>query len=939
MNTTNSDAILRSQVRLFGNLLGEVLHDQAGPAVLDTVEALRQGFKELEDSGNSRLADKLTQLIDQTDANTLTGVVRAFSTYFVLANIAEEAHEHLLRRDQVHQGGPLWHGSFDATMREFKNQGISLKQLLKLLDRCVYSPVFTAHPTESKRRTVMDHMRQVFLKIGQLPRSDANGPLLSDEEIKRIEGQLKDRIQILWKTNEVRTDKPEVVDEIQNGLFYFDESLFDAIPQVYRYLEQAIRRVYKDELGDNSFELPTLIRFGSWIGGDRDGNPNVKPATTRQAILLQSELVLQEYIKRVLRLRNELTQSSLLSEPYTELLRDLELDELSYGEQAYADKDDRFTHEPFRSKLTIMAYRLRQNLANVKACLADTPSPFKHRYTDESEFLDDLTLIKQSLLDHGDSNLAGGGLADLIGLVRIFGFSLLELDVRQESSKHTEAVAEIFATLPDAPNYLELDEEARIKLLTKSMRSGQIIPLRFIKLSDSTREIIDVFDVIRDLSDQFGERIFGAYVISMTHEASHILEVMWMGYQRALAGYSDGEWFCNITVSPLFETIEDLDNSVATLNRLLKDPTYRSLLDAAGGTQEVMLGYSDSAKDGGILASAWQLYRAQQDIMALTDKHGVHCRLFHGRGGTVGRGGGPTHEAILSQPAGTVRGEIKFTEQGEVLSYKYSNFETAVYELTMGLSGLLTASCQLVMSPKTKPIEFPKAMTELTALGEAKYRQLVDDTPGLFDYFYEATPVNEIGLLNIGSRPSHRKQADRSKTSIRAIPWVFGWAQARHTFPAWYGIGTALKQWQKTNKNGLEYLQGMYRDWPFFRALLSNVQMALAKADMELAREYAALCEDQDNAQAIYTLMREEYETTVEEVVKVAGIERLLDENPSLQLSLERRARYLLPLNHIQPTLIRRCRDENLSDEEFKSWLNPLLRSINAIASGMRNTG
>ena len=403
---------------------------------------------------------------------------------------------------------------------------------------------------------------------------------------------------------------------------------------------------------------------------------------------------------------------------------------------------------------------------------------------------------------------------------------------------------------------------------------------------------------------------------------------------------SNKDWRCSIRVSPLFETIEDLAHIEVVMEQLLSNDTYRHLLSNSGNTQEVMLGYSDSCKDGGILASGWNLHEAQRKITNIALRHNIECCLFHGRGGTIGRGGGPTHEAILSQPAGTVFGQIKFTEQGEVLSSKYSNLETAVYELTMGSTGLIKASRGLVEKTPALQDRHSEIMEKLVQQGEDVYRKLTDNTPALLDYFYEATPVMEIGLLNIGSRPSHRNKGDRSKNSVRAIAWIFGWGQARHTMPAWYGIGTALEKWcQQHPGNSIKTLSEMYQHWPFFRALLSNTQMALFKADMNIAKEYAALCNEPETAAQIYPLIEAEYKRTVEYVLKVANIKHLLDETPILSLSLARRNPYLDPLSHIQVTLLKRYRDHNLPEAERTIWLDPLLRSINAIAAGMRNTG
>ncbi len=927
------DKELRSRVRLFGNLLGEVLAAQAGQDVLGAVETLRKGYIRLRKEDNPALRARLAKKIDQLDPDTLSHVVRAFNLYFSLVNIAEEAFQHKERRRHVRQGGPLWRGSFDHTLREFSEQDISAEQLQSLLDRTLYLPVFTAHPTESKRRAVMHALRGIFLTAEKL-----DGPRMGKMERELVIDDLRNQIQVLWKTDEVRVHKPTVEDEIRNGLFYFRECLFNAVPRVYRYLDQSIQRVYGRKTHIN---LPSLLQFGSWIGGDRDGNPFVKPATTEYALRQHMSEVLCEYLRRVEDLRSKLTHSSRLIEPGPEFIRRMEEDTARWPGIS-GEHPNHFSHEPYRRKLFIMHNRLHHNLDLTRARL-DNPqqadeNDYPWRYRDEQEFLADLRLIRDSLVSHGDEAIARTDLLDLMRLVETFGFFLLHLDIRQESTRHSEAVAELLSTLDPNLDYAALDENARIAQLCKRI-SEPAPAIDRNTLSEATQETLQVLDVMVNMRDEVSARAFGTYVISMTHCASHVLELMWLAVLCGLAGRRDGEWFCHIEISPLFETIEDLTHIEDVMTRLLDEPVYVELLKASGNRQEIMLGYSDSCKDGGILASGWSLYKAQQKIIRIADSHGVECRLFHGRGGTLGRGGGPTHEAILSQPAGTVHGQVKFTEQGEVLSYKYSNEETAVYELSMGVTGLLKASRHLVQAQKIDDSEYADIMLQLARDGEAAYRGLIDHTEGLLDYFYECTPVTEIGLLNIGSRPSHRKQQDRSKSSIRAIPWVFGWAQSRHTLPAWYGIGHALHSFTGGDETNLEKLRALYRDWPYFRAILSNTQMSLAKAEMDIARQYVSLSEHPQQAQAIYRKIREEHDRTLAMVTRVSGIRCLLEDTPALALSLSRRDPYLDPLNHIQVTLLGRVRRDNIDESEHERWMEPLLRSINAIASGMRNTG
>lgn len=936
--TPAHDKNLRSRVRLFGNLLGEVLREQSGEGILYAVEALRKGYIRLRKNENDKVRKRLSRLVDNLAPNELTDVIRAFNLYFSLVNIAEESFQHLQRRRQARKYGPLWYGSFTETLQEFHDEGVELQQIQTLLQQTLYLPVFTAHPTEAIRRTIMHALRRIFITSEKL--DDRRISRLEREELRQ---SIKQQIQVLWKTDEVRVNKPSVADEIRNGLYFFHESLFAAVPQTYRYLEKSIRRVYQADAGTSAPAITVpggLIHFGSWIGGDRDGNPFVKPATTVLALRMQMREILTVYGQRIRKLSKRLTHSSMLYR-FPDVFMDSVLADEQQFPEAIRDLPEDYVHEYYRHKLRIMQYRLNLNLSAVDARMEqpdiDTVGQASG-YANEQDFLDDLQLIYDSLVAGGDRNLADAGLKDLIRLVQTFGFYLMHLDIRQESTRHTGAVCEILQALPDSVDYLSLDEAARQQLLTQALatpppaldRSG---------LSDDTRETLEVFDVMRSMQTEVSRHAFGNYVISMTHSASHILEVMYLAWLTGLAGRQDDEWFCQLRISPLFETIEDLDHAETILTQLLQNDTYRALLNKACHCQEIMLGYSDSCKDGGILASNWSLYEAQQKIIRITSQYDIEVRLFHGRGGTIGRGGGPTHEAILSQPPGTVHGQIKFTEQGEVLRYKYSNPETAVYELSMGLSGLLKASRTVIGPHVEDRRDHMHVMDELTRLGEHSYRDLIDNTDGLFDYFYEVTPVTEIGLLNIGSRPSHRKQQDRSKSSIRAIPWVFGWAQSRHTLPAWYGLGTALETWRGKDPARLALLQKMYRDWPFFRSLLGNIQMALFKGEMNIAHEYTRLASDPQLAEEIYGKIRAEYQRTVTQVLNICDEQQLLDDNPSLGLSLFRRNPYLDPLNNIQVTLLARYRNPDLTDEQRERWLKPLLRSINAIASGMRNTG
>ena len=927
---SNADRQLRSCVKLLGQLHGDVLREHAVDGVYAAVEYLRKGFISLHKKDDNAKRERLMKYIERLDPAILEDVVRAFSRYFTLVNIAEEAYQHISRGDSMRSDREYWEGSFDFTLQEFLENGVNAEDLNALLNKLSYMPVFTAHPTEAKRRTDLLAVQRIFTTTQALylnPRQS----YLRDEIIAMLEAQ----ILILWKTDEVRLRKPTVQDEVENGLYYFRTSLFEAVPKVYRDIQQAVDRVYKPQQ-DAEIRVPSFIRFGSWIGGDRDGNPFVTPAITREAVVLHAETITKEYIRRADQLVDLMTHSQPFVQP-SEAFLAVARDDVAFAKSAFPEGARDYVKEPYRRKFAIMRYRLQEKLKQIQACRTENSSiSFNDAYKNAAELLQYLKIIRESLVEDGDAALTLLGLDDFIRLVETFGFFLVNLDIREESTRHTETVHAILAVQQGA-DYIALDESEKIALLSDVLASDANLFELYDSLAPEYRNVIDVFQVVVDMRKAISDNAFGNYVISMTHHASHVLEVLVLAKMVGMVGKDkQGEWFCDILIAPLFETIDDLSRIATVLENLFANDVYSSLLKASGNLQEIMVGYSDSCKDGGILASSWGLYLAQQNIIKVTNKFNVSCRIFHGRGGTVGRGGGPTHKAIIAQPAGTVEGVIKITEQGEVLSYKYAHIETARYELEMGVSGLLKASRHVIQEITSDKANYEQTMVELARRAEEEYRLLTDDMPGIMDYFYEATPLQEIGELNIGSRPSHRKKTERSKYSIRAIPWVFGWSLSRHTLPAWYGLGTSLEEFVK--QNDISLLRQMYAEWPFFRVLLDNIQMALAKGDMRIASEYAKLVKDKELGQAVISRIKEEYCRTLNYVLQVVESEALLSDNPKLGVSLLRRKPYLDPLNHIQVLLLKRHRELERSGETDK-YLGPLLRTIHAIATGMRNTG
>ena len=773
---------LSDEAKMLPDLLGQVIIEQEGKDVFDIVELLRQGFiqQRLEPSDGKKAS--LLKAIEKLDVESLDRVIHAFTTFFHLANINEE-YSNQKSRAASEKAGETWGNSFLDTIQTFKNEGKSLDNILELISDLNYYPTFTAHPTEAKRPIVLEALQRIHKRFQEFNKND-----LSEAELLECKHRLKAMIQIFWKTEAVRPSKPTVYDEIENSLYYFRESIFACLPEIYRDLENAIKQVYPEARGQ-AINIPNIVRFGTWVGGDRDGNPFVTPEITRNALRLQQVEVLEEYSRRVNELSKVLTHSSDQVELSSEFLASMEKDDVRLtkylGEQHIT--------EPYRRKLTFTELRLKATIEQVKKRLGDgVPSFDPLAFRDEEQFKNELTLVRDSLIQNNEANLTRGILQDLLRLLDSCGFYLSKMDIRQESTLHSQAIHEIGLTLDEPIDYYSMSESERQTWLTERLLDTKELGYDRRQITLQSADIIAVFELMSEMRDEVSQDCFGSYIISMTHEASHLLEVALLAKMSGLIqADSKGKVTSQIHIAPLFETVVDLEHAEPTLESLFSNPVYRQLLAFSNDTQEIMLGYSDSCKDGGILASSWNLYKSQLSIVSVTEKHNIRCLLFHGRGGTIGRGGGPTHESILSQPKGTVKGGIKFTEQGEVLSFKYNFKDTARYELTVGITGLMKAS-----DPANENTDDPThiaMMERLTETGEQAFRKLTDDNVATMQYFYETTPSNEIGLLNIGSRPSHRKKADYSKKSIRAIGWVFGWSQSRQNIPGWYGLGSALE--------------------------------------------------------------------------------------------------------------------------------------------------
>ena len=935
-SNANSDSNSSIIDTVLPDLLGEVILEHEGQAVFDTVEMLRQGFiKQRLDPDQSR-QDALRNAIAELDEQPLDRVIHAFSTFFHLANISEE-HRSQQQRSDIEKSGETWSNSFLETISDFKKDGKSLEQVIELVSDLNYYPTFTAHPTEAKRPVVLEALQRIH-KEYQVLMNSSN----SEIDVSVIRHRLKAMVQIFWKTEAVRPSKPTVYDEIENSLYYFRESIFDCLPKIYRDLRSAIKHVYPEAKG-TAITLPNIVRFGTWVGGDRDGNPFVTPEITCNALRLQKIEALNEYVRRVELLSKVLTHSVDQIKTPSALLDSL--DNNKFKQSNYLHK--KHYKEPYRRKLSLIKLRLDATIALTLSNLSDgapievlqqrsnnglTDSSLA--YANEQALRDDLMLIHDSLVDNNEENLTRGSLSDLLRLLDTCGFYLSKMDIRQESNLHSQVVHEIANNQSEPEDYNAMSEQERQQWLSQQILSTEQLDYDHQQLTLQSAGILEVFELISDMRSEISAQCFGSYIISMTHSASHILEVAFLAKLAGLINAdSDGKVTSLIHIAPLFETVKDLEGAEQILEELLSNPVYRQLLAFTNDCQEIMLGYSDSCKDGGILASSWNLYKSQQRIVAATNKHNIRCLLFHGRGGTIGRGGGPTHESILSQPSGTVNGGIKFTEQGEVLSFKYNFAETARYELTVGVTGLMKAS-----DPEYKNNDKPEhveMMDSLVETGETAFRQLTDDNLATMQYFYETTPSFEIGLLNIGSRPSHRKKADYSKKSIRAIGWVFGWSQSRQNIPGWYGLGSALNK--ATSDGGLETLQDMQQNWRYFQNLLSNSQMVILKTEQRVAKAYSALCSDEKIAEDTYNTIESEYDLAKSLIMQVTNQDKMMADFPTIGQSIRWRNAYLDPLNYIQILLLSRLDEE--PDRMKSKWLQPALHSINGIATGLRNTG
>ena len=907
----NPAAHLRADVRRLGELLGETLVRQEGQALLDLVESVRLAVRE-----DSPLGANILEKVDVKDSIKL---VRAFSTYFHLANIAEQVH----RARALYEGRVNGQSWLQQTFHKFADAKISQDELARAVATLSVRPVFTAHPTEAARRSVLS-------KLGTV------AELLDEQNMREREKKLAEAIELLWQTDELRLEQPEPLDEATNALYYLDD--------LHRYTVPQVLDDFAFELSQYGIELDPLARplsFGSWIGGDRDGNPNVNSDTMNRAMSRQSTTILDFYLDEVHALGAELSISTLLVSvsPALQTMADHSPDHSPHR-----------TDEPYRRALITIYARLaatarKLGVTNILRQEVGAREP----YHDINEFIADLDVIGDSLRANHGLPLTRPRLNTLRRAASLFGFHLATLDMRQSSDIHERVISELFKTADICPNYAALNEDQKLALLQSELQQPRLLYSPYLSYSDETVSELGVLSMARKVREQFGSRAIRNYIISHTETVSDLLEVLLLQKETGLmrVSASHANTVSELMVIPLFETIPDLRHAADIMNGWLSIPVVRDLVRQQGELQEVMLGYSDSNKDGGFLTSNWELYKAEVGLVHVFQKHGVKLRLFHGRGGTVGRGGGPSHEAILAQPAGTVNGQFRLTEQGEIIASKFSNPEIGRRNLELVVAAVMEASLTPPSSEAKRAKQltsFEETMEILSDSAYKAYRHLVYETPGFTDYFFAATPIAEIAELNIGSRPASRKSTRRIE-DLRAIPWGFSWGQCRLLLPGWYGFGSAVHSWLSDENSGpktkkLAMLRAMFKEWPFFSTLLSNMDMVLSKTDLAVASRYAGLVADKKLRTTIFKRISQEHDLACECLALITGSKERLAGNPTLARSIKNRFAYLDPLNHLQVELIKRHRSWKEQGRESDIRVHRGIHlSINGIAAGLRNTG
>ncbi|KKI89367.1 phosphoenolpyruvate carboxylase [Bacillus sp. SA1-12] len=916
METNDSSIPLRRDVKSLGHILGEILVHHGGTELLDKVEKLRMMAKSLRTSFDEETYKELKEEIVNLDSPMRKQVIRAFSIYFHLINAAESNHRIRRRREyQLQDNQVVQPASIESALLSLKENKIDVDTIQNVLNTLSLELIITAHPTEATKRSVIEIQKRIATILKSL-----DNKMLTKKERKKLEESLLNDVTILWQTDELRHRKPTVMDEVRNGLYYFDQTFFDVLPEIHQDLEEGL----SEQFPGHKWEVPNFLRFGSWIGGDRDGNPNVTPEVTWETLEKQRELALKKYQEALIEVMKRFSHSSTRTEVSEELIANVEKDEAAY---MGSNKQWPVENEVYRRKIAVILTRLKE------------VGKSDIGYQSSEELLEDLYIIQRSISKHQPANRQLKMLKKLIRQVQLFGFHLATLDIRNHSGEHEAAITEILRKVKVADNYAALSEEEKMTTLETILKDPRPVLLLNEDYSKETQEMIKVFTMIKKAHDTFGKKSILVYLISMTQSASDLLEVLVLAKEAGIYRlHADGTVESHLNVAPLLETIDDLTAGPKIMEKLFNMDVYRNHLTIHGDSQEIMLGYSDGSKDGGTLTANWKLYKAQLEIHDMAKRYGIGLKFFHGRGGSLGRGGGPLNRSILSQPAETLGDGVKITEQGEVLSSRYLLEDIAYRSLEQATSTLLEASVNLSKESEQQHIRetvWEKAMEEISAVSLKKYQSLVFEDPDFLTYFTEATPLNELAELNIGSRPMKRKNRNRFE-DLRAIPWVFAWTQSRQLLPGWYAAGTGLESFASKGEESLKLLQRMYEEWPFFRSTIDNLQMALMKADITTAKEYTDLVKDKQIADRIFGNIVEEYEATKAVLLKITGDDELLDHTPNIKESVHRRNPYVDPLNFLQVELIKELREQEEPNEEL---LTEVLLTISGIAAGLRNTG
>ena len=928
---TDKDQPLIEDIRLLGRILGNVIRQQEGKVTYERIEQIRKLSVAFRRDADESADQELKKLLKALPSDQAVSVIRAFTYFSHLANLAEDRH-HIRRRAVHERAGDLQIGSLEMTLSRLREASIDKAQIIKTLGKSHISPVLTAHPTEVQRKSILDAERAIARLL-------AERDVLLPRELKRNEALIEARVTQLWQTRLLRFSKLTVADEIDNSLSHYQSTFLPEIPRLYGDLEA--------DLGlSGQQRVAPFLRMGQWIGGDRDGNPNVTAQTLQLALRSQADMAIRHHLTELHRLGSELSVSAMLTSVTPEM-------------QALAERSpDTNAHrqdEPYRRALTGMYARLAATLTELTGGEAarHAIAP-QNPYTSADECLADLRTIEASLCAHHGEALAATRLRALIRAVEVFGFHLATVDLRQSSDQHEAVVAELLALARVQPNYSALSEGDKREVLLRQLNDARVLRIPHAPYSAHTLGELAIFDEARAGRERLGAHAIRHCIISHTESVSDLLEVLLLQKEAGLMhGLLGEDAQTDLIVVPLFETIEDLAQSATIMREYYALPGIRAMVRRGQsdgyGEQDVMLGYSDSNKDGGIFTSNWSLYQAETALVQLFDEMNAQApqqakialRMFHGRGGTVGRGGGPSYQAILAQPPGTVRGQIRLTEQGEVIGSKYANPDIGRRNLETLVAATLEAT--LLQPTRNATPAFLNAAADLSRLSMDAYRALVYDTPGFTDYFFAATPIREIAELNIGSRPASRKATQRIE-DLRAIPWGFSWGQCRLTLPGWYGFGSAVQAFLQANgasgaAGQKALLQKMFKQWPFFSTLLSNMDMVMAKSDLALASRYSELVPDKRLRQRIFGAIEAEWHLTAKALSTITGEKQRLMDNAALQRSMRHRFPYIDPLHHLQVELIRRFRAGKTAADRDEKVRRGIHLSINGIAAGLRNTG